>query len=63
MEWRSDLILKALLILGPLRRPNLGLEGAFLPHFLGSLPRRVVDVSESIVTEKRIRVKKVLERN
>jgi hypothetical protein len=60
---RSDLILKALFGSGLLRRPKLGLEGAFLPHFLGSLPRRVVDVSESIVTEKRIRVKKILGRN
>jgi hypothetical protein len=52
------LILKALFGSGLLRPPNLGLEGVLLPHFLGSLPRRVVDVSESIVTEERIRVKR-----
>jgi len=57
------LILKALFESGLLRRSNLTLEEALLPHFLGSLPRRVADVSESIVTEERIRVKEILKRN
>jgi len=59
MERRSDLILKVLFESGLLLRPDLDLR-ASLPVFLALLARRGRGVYRSIVTEGRIRIKKIL---